>query len=221
MTTIERERPARRPPSGEPETPVFLAVDGKRARRLRVAAFAVTGLAVLWLVALAAGMLGFGSLPGVSLPELPKLGGGGTPPAQRDVERERRSSEQSTAQPSSGVAARTSRTATSSGTARRSAAADRAASASRKAKPARPSPQRPQPAQPAAPLQPPQAQAPQPSPLTGRERRGLPAPPGHARKTEPAPTPPGRRRGQDTTTTPTTPPPPPPPPGNGKGGPKK
>jgi hypothetical protein len=47
--------------------PVFVAGDGRRARRLRHAAVIVGVLAVLWIVGLGVGMLGFGSLPGVAL----------------------------------------------------------------------------------------------------------------------------------------------------------
>jgi hypothetical protein len=47
--------------------PVFVAHDGRRARRLRHAAVVVGVLAALWIVGLGVGMLGFGSLPGVAL----------------------------------------------------------------------------------------------------------------------------------------------------------
>jgi hypothetical protein len=47
--------------------PVFVAGDGRRARRLRQAALVAGVLAALWLVGLGVGMLGFGSLPGVAL----------------------------------------------------------------------------------------------------------------------------------------------------------
>jgi hypothetical protein len=221
MTAIEREPLVRPAPSVESERPVFLAADGRRARLLRVVAFAVTVLALLWLVALAAGMLGFGNLPGVSVPEFAKLGGGTPPPTSR-LERENRSGERGAVQPASDAAVGSGRVGTPTSAEPRPVAERRS-----KPRPVRPPSQRPQPAQPAQPgqpaqpappaqpAQPPQAQAP-PPPLTGRERRGLPAPPGHVRQTEPAPPPPGIRRGQATTTTPTTPPPPPP--GNGKGG---
>jgi hypothetical protein len=46
---------------------VFVARDGRRARRLRNAAVAAGVLAILWVVGLTVGMLGFGSLPGVAL----------------------------------------------------------------------------------------------------------------------------------------------------------
>lgn len=223
MATMERE-PALRQLPHEPERPVFLAADGRRARRLRVVAFAVTVLAVLWLVALAAGTLGFGSLPGFSVPQLANLGGGGTPPPAPDPAQ--RNDARDSAEGVAGATTRSGRLPTSSRAEPLSASQGRGTTASPgKAKLVRPDPRRPAPAQPATPVQPaqpvqpPQAQVPA-QPVTGREQRGLPAPPGHARKTEPAPPPPGNRRGQDTT----TPPPPPPPPGNGNGnggGPKK
>jgi hypothetical protein len=228
MATIERQ-PAVRSIPHEAERPVFLAADGRRARRLRVVAFAVTVLAVLWLVALAAGTLGFGSLPGISVPELPKLGGATPPPGP---DRARQSDEEAgTAGRVSDVTVRSGSRGTTSRAGVQSAPQRPATTASTgKARLVRTHPRRPaQPAQPATPVQPPaqpvqppQAQAP-PPPATGRERRGLPAPPGHARKTEPAETAPplpGNRRGQETT--PPPPAPPPPPPGNGHGGgPKK
>jgi hypothetical protein len=46
---------------------VFVARDGRRARRLRNAAIAAGVLALLWVVGLGVGMIGFGSLPGVAL----------------------------------------------------------------------------------------------------------------------------------------------------------
>src|SRR5262245_6953712 len=50
-----------------PERPVFVTHDDRRARWLRRAAVAVTVLACAWLVALGLGVLGLGSLPGLSL----------------------------------------------------------------------------------------------------------------------------------------------------------
>ena len=46
---------------------IFVAGDGRRARRLGRAALVASVLAALWVVGLGIGMLGFGSLPGVSL----------------------------------------------------------------------------------------------------------------------------------------------------------
>ena len=50
--------------------PVFVSADGRRRRALRLAGRVVAGLTALWLVALVAGTLGLGDLPGVSLPRM-------------------------------------------------------------------------------------------------------------------------------------------------------
>lgn len=57
-----------------PERPVFLADGRRRERIVKLAAGVATLLAGVWLVALAAGMLGFGQLPGVPLPSVAKPG---------------------------------------------------------------------------------------------------------------------------------------------------
>lgn len=49
--------------------PVFVSADGRRRRVLRLAGRVVAGLTALWLVALLAGALGLGRLPGISLPQ--------------------------------------------------------------------------------------------------------------------------------------------------------
>src|SRR5262245_22785699 len=49
------------------DQPVFVAGDGRRARRLRNVAIVAGLFAVLWVVGLAVGLVGFGSLPGVGL----------------------------------------------------------------------------------------------------------------------------------------------------------
>jgi hypothetical protein len=51
----------------EPETPVFLGAR-RRVTWLRAAGLAAGALVVLWLVALVAGVLGFGNVTGLSLP---------------------------------------------------------------------------------------------------------------------------------------------------------
>ena len=63
MAVIERKRITR---EQEPERAVFVASDGRRARLVRRAAFVTAFIAGLWLIGLGVGMLGFGSLPGVS-----------------------------------------------------------------------------------------------------------------------------------------------------------
>lgn len=64
MATVERETPLR-PGSTEdrPEQPVFSSHNGRRARAVRVVGRGVAVLTGIWLVALVAGAMGFGSLP--------------------------------------------------------------------------------------------------------------------------------------------------------------
>ena len=64
MTTLETKVEH---PTPHVDEGVFVARDGRRARRLRNAAILAGVLAILWIVGLAVGMLGFGSLPGVAL----------------------------------------------------------------------------------------------------------------------------------------------------------
>jgi hypothetical protein len=60
MTTIESS-------GSRNERAVFVAEDGRRARRLRYVAAAGVLLSCVWLIGLGIGMLGLGKLPGVSL----------------------------------------------------------------------------------------------------------------------------------------------------------
>jgi hypothetical protein len=64
MTTLETKF---EPATAQADEAVFVAHDGRRARRLRNAAIAVGVLAILWVIGLGVGMLGFGNLPGVAL----------------------------------------------------------------------------------------------------------------------------------------------------------
>jgi hypothetical protein len=64
MTTLETKFESA---TAHADEAVFVALDGRRARRLRNAAIVVGVLAILWIVGLGVGMLGFGSLPGVAL----------------------------------------------------------------------------------------------------------------------------------------------------------
>jgi hypothetical protein len=64
MTTLETKVAK---PTPDADNAVFVARDGRRARRLRNAAIAVGVLAILWVVGLGVGMIGFGALPGVPL----------------------------------------------------------------------------------------------------------------------------------------------------------
>jgi hypothetical protein len=64
--TEERDAPVL---AEAPETPVFLGAR-RRVTWLRTAGAAVGALVVLWLIALVAGVLGFGNVTGLSLPGL-------------------------------------------------------------------------------------------------------------------------------------------------------
>ena len=64
MTTLETKV---EPATAQAHEAVFVAHNGRRARRLRNAAILIGVLAILWIVGLGVGMLGFGSLPGVGL----------------------------------------------------------------------------------------------------------------------------------------------------------
>ena len=66
--------PAPRPQKAPAPRPVFASADGRRARALGLVGRAVGALGALWLVALLAGALGLGRLPGVPLPEVGRLG---------------------------------------------------------------------------------------------------------------------------------------------------
>lgn len=179
--TPEALRPAQ-------ERPVFLAENGRRARMLRIAAKVAVVLTVLWLTALAAGMLGFGHLPGTSIkqPFSRLISGGGDAPKQQV--------------PSTDLASVTASDLKRSAAARAQAAvAKRRALARTAAIRARSS------AGQAVVAQRPRQQ--------GWTRQGFLAPPGQIRKAEPPaprPAPPGQAKKS-------TPPPPPPPPGNGNG----
>src|SRR5256885_1738181 len=63
MATIERQAPV--VPSAAPDDQIFSADDGRRERALRIVGPLVALVAGIWLLALFAGALGFGHLPGV------------------------------------------------------------------------------------------------------------------------------------------------------------
>jgi hypothetical protein len=213
MTTMEREHERHRSPH---DSPVFLASDGRRARRLRLVASGSAVLALLWLVALAAGMLGFGRLPGISTP-VGRIGGPDKAQSQRsesDVQAPVRPTQRPTelvvdSERSGRVAAQTP-----SGRARASVRRAQVKPVSRR--PQAPPPGAVQPVQPQPALPPP--------PQQGWARHSRPAPPGYTRRTtEPQPAPPPGQAiapGQVKKALQPAPAPPPPPPGNG-GGPKK
>jgi hypothetical protein len=203
MTVIE----AKRVTSGQrPEQAIFVAPDGRRARRVRRAAFVAAFLACLWVVGLGVGMVGFGSLPGVSVvkEQIDGLAGGtDTPGAKRTADRAPATPDQesvSTRIRSRGV------TAIPQGAVVRQRQRQRQRARSR---PAASRPVSRPPLQATAP--PPAAQQPvNPAQRTrGWARSGETAPPGQTRKATPPPPPAtrGQRRGQ---TQPTTPPPVPP-----------
>lgn len=207
MAVIEREQIQR-----QPERAVFVASDGRRARRLRRAGFAAAFVACLWVVGLGVGMLGFGSLPGVSVvkEQIDGIAGGSGPtdsePADEVSQPTRRPSE--------------TRGVTASSSSRPVGQPTRARTRPVSSRPAtRPVVQ--------APAPPPAAQTPiNPATRTrGWARTGATAPRGQIRKTV-TPPPPGergQRRGQDPTEPPPVPPgqekkaqlPPPPPPPEG------
>jgi len=176
---------------------IFVARDGRRARLLVRAAVVATILAVLWIVGLGIGMIGFGSLPGLSLvkrsnPPSPVAPVERVPAAANDTARELLAAKEAAAAVRSAASVRTAATRAR---AQRRAAARKARGASVTA---------PAPPAPAAAVNPAQR-------TKGWARRGSQAPPGQIRKTAPPPPPPatskGRRVGQ---TPPATPPPVPP-----------
>jgi hypothetical protein len=211
MAVIEQERI----PATRPERAIFVASDGRRARRLRRAGFAVAFVACLWVVGLGVGMLGFGSLPGVSVVKDQVDAIVGTPEAPRSQPTEDASAPASVPKRSAlhdevRLAARTSQVAPPP---------------QARTRPVGSRPVSRPPAQVTTTPPPPVAQAPV-NPATrerGWSRRGSTAPPGQVRQTvtPPPPATRGERRGQDPTAPPPVPPgqvkkaqelPPPPPP---------
>jgi hypothetical protein len=208
MTTIEHTPDRARLNS---ERPVFLAENGRRARILGIAAKIAVLVTVLWLAALAAGMLGFGHLPGTSIEQpFNRLISGGEDASKNQA-------------PSTDSAS-----AATTASARERAVRAQAIVARHSTPVRRPRSRRPAPAQPTQPAQPAPGQAAvsQQPRQQGWTRRGYVTPPGQVRKAQPpapVPTQPGKALGRVKKTTPITPPPPPPPPpgnGNGNGSPK-
>ena len=205
MATLEKPNLRMRPH----EEAIFVAGDGRRARRLGRAAALTAFLALLWVVGLGIGMMGFGHLSGLpfvkgSRAESPVAPGANVPAAAA-----RNAARALSAVSSAGAAVRASRAAQATPTAKRRTATKRAAAArARKAA-----------AAPRAAVNPAQR-------TRGWARKGNTAPPGQARRAvrqPPAPpaTSQGRRVGQTgTTPKPAVPPgqarkaldPPPPPP---------
>ena len=214
MAVIERERaPAK------PERAIFVASDGRRARRLRRGGFAVAFVACLWVVGLGVGMLGFGSLPGVSVVknQIDGIAGGSDSSGSQPTEQGSRSQQKSVPNESRRIAV--------------SSASRTARSQSQRLAGTRPVASRPVSRPPVRVTTPPPPAAQTPvNPATrtrGWARTGATAPRGQIRKTV-TPPPPGergQRRGQDPTAPPPVPPgqekkaqtlpPPPPPPTEG------
>jgi hypothetical protein len=199
------------------ERPVFLAENGRRARILGIAAKVAFVVTVLWLAALAAGMLGFGQLPGTSVNQpFSRLINGSGDASEKQASSTDLASVTATARAQSARAQAI--------VAKRRAAARTAAARARSSRAVR---QAPAP-DPAPAVQPPAGQAvvaQQPS-QQGWVRRGYVSPPGQVRRVQPQPPPPaqpgngyGRAR-KVTPPLPLLPPPPPPGNGNGNGGPK-
>jgi hypothetical protein len=209
MATIEREHERERIPH---ELPVFVASDGRRARRLRLAASAIAVLALLWLAALAAGMFGFGRLPGISTP-LGRIGGADKPRTDTSESKAPTSVQQRRADL---IVA--DRSDAASGTQRPARA--RTAVERRDARAAARRPRTPRAPGTAQPVQP---QPAPPPPQQGWARHGRPAPPGYTRRTtptqpQPPPPPPGQATAPGQAKKALQPPPPPPPPPAGNGG---
>jgi hypothetical protein len=75
------------------ERPVFVADDGRRARRLTAAVRALAGLVAVWVVGLAAGSVGFARLPPIHAGAVPGVAAASRPVAfrrARDVDTPRR-----------------------------------------------------------------------------------------------------------------------------------
>jgi hypothetical protein len=185
---------------------VFVTDDDRRGRRLRRGAFVATTLACLWLIGLGVGMLGFDSLPGISL---------GPQREDNTSDRARRDSGPERPSPIARPFGLREPVVVSQGQNLQGASRSRGQALGQRA-PTDPRPIPPvEPQTPQQPLNPTQRQR-------GWARTGLPAPPGQVRKAQPKPPPGsrGQRRGQTITaaTTPPLPPgqakkiPPPPPP---------
>jgi hypothetical protein len=204
-------------PAGLPnERPVFVTVNGRRARLLRYGGVTAALLAGLWLAGLSIGMLGFGHLPGLSLPAAVRSAADSPERSFASVKLSSDVPGTADARTSAGqrVASALSKakTKTASGSQRATESVSRPSRTRAAAKPA-----------PAAHAAQPAVEAAAPAALRqGWARRGQTAPPGQSRRTEPKqpPVTPGqtRRNGYVAapTTAPATPVIPPLPPGQEK-----
>lgn len=173
---------------------IFVARDGRRARRLRNSAIAVGVLAILWIVGLGVGMIGFGSLPGVGLVK------GARADTRKPVAVPPPISAEAAKSQFLGAQARTVRPSSASTTGVHRAAAGMARRAATAKKASRPSVV----TTPAAPAQTPTNPA---TRTRGWARKGYQAPRGLVRKSAPPP-PPAMSRGRQVGRTKSLPPPP-------------
>jgi hypothetical protein len=177
MTTLEK--PTLR--MQQHDEAIFVSADGRRARRLRRAAVIAAVVALLWVVGLGIGMLGFDNLPGVSLVKGSHAESPVAPVAQVPVVAEDTARALLSAKAvarvvgSSSVGSRAQTTAQ-----RRQRAAKKAAARAAASQAVTP---------PAAALNPAQR-------ARGWSRKGYAAPPGQLRRAEPPPPPPAQSQGR-------------------------
>ncbi len=194
MATLEREAP--RLPSAAPADPVFSADDGRRERVLKIVGRVAAVVAGIWLLALLAGAMGFGHLPGLpgaGLLDRPAKTPAKTPPA-----------------PAAGASGQTSFAGTVSPAAGQAQQRARSQSARARAQAHKTAATQP----PAGVVPPPAARPASPGNPQGRAVRR------HGNKAQPAPPPPGNGKGNGNgqavvnpgRTKHLVPPPPPPPP---------
>ncbi len=194
VATLEKPT-LRMQPHGEA---IFVAGDGRRARRLGRAAIVASVLAGLWVVGLGIGMLGFGSLPGVSLVKGSRVESPVAPVEGAPAAAARETARALLSVKTAAAAIEVSRTSN-----RELAAKTRARKSVAAKKNSRNAATQPAPPPPVAAVNPAQR-------TRGWARRDNQAPPGQVRKATATPPPPpshGRRVGQ---TPPATPPPAPP-----------
>jgi len=177
---------------------IFVSGDGRRARRLRRAALVASVLAGLWVVGLGIGMLGFGSLPGISLAKGSRTKSPVAPAAGAPFAAARETARALLSVQAAAEAIKVSRTSNGQAAAKTPARKSAAAKGKKISQGAAT-----QPTPPAAAVNPAQR-------TRGWARRDYEAPPGQVRKATATPPPPpshGRRVGQ---TPPAAPPPAPP-----------
>jgi hypothetical protein len=178
---------------------IFVSGDGRRARRLRRAALVASVLAGLWVVGLGIGMLGYGSLPGISLAKGSRAESPVAPVAGAPFAAARETARALLSVQTAAAAIEASRISNGQAADKRA----RTGVAAKKKKTSQGAATQPAPLPPVAAVNPAQR-------TRGWARRDYEAPPGQVRKATATPPPPpshGRRVGQ---TPPATPPPAPP-----------